>query len=63
MCAAAAAFVTCSLQLSEQLNVPKGPVLGKLTAAVLDWQMANPNGSKEDCLAALKQQVQQQQQQ
>lgn len=45
------------LQLSEDLNVPKGPQLGKLTAAVMDWQMAHPTGSKEDCVAALKAQL------
>lgn len=48
-------------QLIEELKVPKGPQLGKLTAAVMDWQMAHPNGSKEACLEAMKQQVAQQQ--
>lgn len=45
------------LQLAEQLGVPKGPMMGQLTAAVLDWMMAHPSGSKEDCLAAMKQQL------
>ena len=48
------------LQLSQDLNVPKGPQLGKWTAAVMDWQMAHPGGSKEECLEALKQQMAQQ---
>ena len=48
------------LQLSEELNVPKGPQLGKMTAAVMDWQMAHPQGSKEECLEALRQQMAQQ---
>jgi hypothetical protein len=37
-------------------------MLGKLTAAVLDWMMAHPSGSKEACVEALKQQMEQQQQ-
>jgi hypothetical protein len=32
-------------------------MMGQLTAAVLDWMMAHPSGSKEDCLAAMKQQL------
>jgi hypothetical protein len=48
------------LQLNEDLKVPKGPQLGKLTAAVMDWQMAHPTGTKDDCLEAMKQQLAQQ---
>jgi hypothetical protein len=47
----------CVSQLSEDLKVPKGPQLGKLTAAVMDWQMAHPTGSKEQCIEALKAQL------
>jgi hypothetical protein len=43
--------------LSEDLKVPKGPQLGKVTAAVMDWQLAHPQGSKEECLEALRQQM------
>ena len=42
------------LQLIELLAVPKGPLLGQLTAAVLEWQMAHPKGSKEDCVEHIK---------
>jgi hypothetical protein len=49
------------VQLIEELKVPKGPQLGKLTAAVMDWQMANPTASKEECLEAMKQQLAQHQ--
>lgn len=45
------------LQLIEELKVPKGPQLGQLTASVMDWQLAHPTGSKEECLAAIKQQM------
>jgi hypothetical protein len=44
------------MQLSKELEVPMGPEIGKLTGAVMDWQLAHPQGSKEECLAALKQQ-------
>lgn len=40
--------------------MPKGPQLGKLTAAVMDWQMAHPKGTKEECLEAMKQHLAQQ---
>eukprot|EP00879_Flechtneria_rotunda_P017089 GHRR01017897.1.p1 GENE.GHRR01017897.1~~GHRR01017897.1.p1 ORF type:complete len:250 (+),score=108.62 GHRR01017897.1:245-994(+) len=41
-------------QLINLLNVPKGPKLGQMTAAVMDWQLAHPQGSKEDCLVHVK---------
>lgn len=47
------------LQLIEELKVPKGPQLGQLTTSVMDWQLAHPTGSKEECLAAIKQQMSQ----
>jgi hypothetical protein len=50
-------FFVALPQLSQDLNVPKGPQLGKMTAAVMDWQMAHPQGSKEECLEALRQQM------
>ncbi len=31
-----------------------GPQLGKVLAAAMDWQLANPKGSKEDCIVHLK---------
>lgn len=34
--------------------MPKGPRLGALTAAVVDWQLAHPGGSKEDALAHVR---------
>lgn len=61
VCACLHVFPLLHAQLIEELKVPKGPQLGKLTAAVMDWQMAHPNGSKEACLEAMKQQVAQQQ--
>lgn len=46
-------------ELIEELKVPKGPQLGQLTTSVMDWQLAHPTGSKEECLAAIKQQMSQ----
>lgn len=43
------------MQLIELLSVPKGPMLGKLTTAVVDWQLAHPQGLKEDCINHIKQ--------
>jgi hypothetical protein len=45
----------CCLQLIELLSVPKGPMLGALTAAVMDWQLAHPKGAKEECIEHIKQ--------
>jgi hypothetical protein len=38
----------------ELLALPKGPLLGVWTAAVMDWQLAHPQGSKPDCIAHIK---------
>lgn len=32
-----------------------GPQLGKVLSAAMDWQLANPQGGKEDCIEHLKQ--------
>jgi hypothetical protein len=32
-----------------------GPQLGKVLAAAMDWQLANPQGSKAACIEHLKQ--------
>jgi hypothetical protein len=32
-----------------------GPQLGKVLAAAMDWQLANPKGNKEACIEHLKQ--------
>ena len=31
-----------------------GPQLGKVLAAAMDWQLAHPKGSKDECIAHLK---------
>ena len=31
-----------------------GPALGKITSAVLEWQLARPDGSKDECRAWLQ---------
>lgn len=31
------------------LGVPKGPEVKKVLDLILEWQMENPSGSKEDC--------------
>lgn len=39
----------------EAVGMKKGgPLLGKLTAALMDWQLAHPNASKADCQAWLR---------
>uniref|UniRef100_A0A383VU74 tRNA nucleotidyltransferase/poly(A) polymerase RNA and SrmB- binding domain-containing protein n=1 Tax=Tetradesmus obliquus TaxID=3088 RepID=A0A383VU74_TETOB len=42
-------------QLIELLSVPKGPMLGALTAAVVDWQLAHPKGSEQECIEHIRQ--------
>ncbi|KAF6258483.1 hypothetical protein COO60DRAFT_1460658 [Scenedesmus sp. NREL 46B-D3] len=37
-------------QLIDLLSVPKGPMLGALTAAVMDWQLAHPSGPRNNAL-------------
>jgi hypothetical protein len=32
-----------------------GPQLGKAVAAAVEWQLAHPSGSAEDCAAHIKQ--------
>jgi hypothetical protein len=34
-----------------------GPQLGRVLAAAMDWQLANPKGGKEECIAHLKSQA------
>eukprot|EP00878_Enallax_costatus_P025390 GHUV01027165.1.p1 GENE.GHUV01027165.1~~GHUV01027165.1.p1 ORF type:complete len:349 (+),score=115.59 GHUV01027165.1:497-1543(+) len=41
-------------QLMEILKLPKGPALGHATAAVMDWQLAHPQGSREECIEHMK---------
>lgn len=42
------------VQLMDTLKLPKGPALGQATAAVMDWQLAHPQGSKEECIEHMK---------
>ena len=43
--------------LAEALDVPKGPLIGGLMAAQREWQLAQPAGDKEACLAYLRSRV------
>ena len=43
--------------LAEALDVPKGPLIGGLMAAQREWQLAQPTGDKDACLAYLRSRV------
>ena len=43
--------------LAEALDVPKGPLIGGLMAAQREWQLAQPAGDKDACLAYLRSRV------
>ena len=43
--------------LAEALDVPKGPLIGGLMAAQREWQLAQPAGDKDTCLAYLRSRV------
>ena len=43
--------------LAEALDVPKGPLIGGLMAAQREWQLAQPAGDTEACLAYLRSRV------
>ncbi len=37
-----------------QVTGAKGPAVGEITAKVIRWQLANPHGSVDECIAFLK---------
>ena len=43
--------------LAEALDVPKGPLIGGLMATQREWQLAQPTGDKDACLAYLRSRV------
>lgn len=43
--------------LAEALDVPKGPLIGGLLAEQRQWQLAQPAGDKDACLAYLQSRV------
>ena len=43
--------------LAEALDVPKGPLIGGLMAAQREWQLAQPTGDRDACLAYLRSRV------
>ena len=43
--------------LAGALDVPKGPLIGGLMAAQRQWQLAQPAGDKDACLAYLQSRV------
>jgi hypothetical protein len=44
-------------QVMAELRLPKGPQVGEASARVLDWQLAHPAASAEDCRAWLRTQA------
>ncbi|KAK9834830.1 hypothetical protein WJX81_002031 [Elliptochloris bilobata] len=43
-------------EVMAELRLPKGPQVGAASARVLDWQLAHPTASAEDCRAWLRSQ-------
>lgn len=39
------------------LGVPKGPAVKKVLDSILEWQMENPNGTREECELYVKNNV------
>ena len=46
-----------SAQVMAELQLPKGPQVGAASARVLDWQLAHPAATADDCRAWLRSQA------
>ena len=51
------ALVSASVQVMAELRLPKGPQVGAASTRVLDWQLAHPAASADDCRAWLRSQA------
>jgi hypothetical protein len=49
------------MQIMVLLGLKGGPAVGKMTERVVDWQLAHPGGSTEECKEWLQQQWHKQQ--
>jgi len=41
-------------QLQNEVGVPKGPLVGRVMAEQINWQLANPHGSREELVQYLR---------
>lgn len=50
-------LVAVCVQVMAELRLLKGPQVGAASARVLDWQLAHPAASADDCRAWLRSQA------